>query len=153
MFATHFHELTSLAHDTPLACNRHVAVHCDPASGELTMLYQVKEGPCPSSFGIQVAQSTDFPPDVIAVARAKAAQLEAMGGGASSIMASASAASSSAGAGAGTGAASGAKGADSGSVARAKRFLSALAKEAGFEALQPEAKKARLRQLLQATES
>jgi DNA mismatch repair ATPase MutS len=146
LFATHFHELTALADATPLAANRHVAVHCDADSGALTMLYQVKEGPCPSSFGIQVAQSTDFPGAVIDVARAKAAQLEALGGGASSIMSSSSSSSSAA-------AAAPPPASSPDQVSRAKRFLGLLAAEGpAFEALQSPAKKARVRELLAAAE-
>ena len=149
LFATHFHELTALADATPLAANRHVAVHCDPDSGALTMLYQVKEGPCPSSFGIQVAQSTDFPGAVIEVARAKAAQLEALGGGASSIMSSSTSSSSSAAAAA----AAPPPASSPEEVSRAKRFLGLLAAEGpSFEALEPPAKKARVRELLAAAE-
>lgn len=42
LFATHFHELTALAHgDTLGVANYHVAAHIDPSSHKLTMLYKV----------------------------------------------------------------------------------------------------------------
>lgn len=134
LFASHYHELTALADKEPAAANRHVTVHYAADRGELTMLYAVKEGPCPSSFGIHVAEWAAFPRSVLDAARAKAAQLEATSGGASSIMAA--------------GGAAAAAGADADEAAKGKRFLAELAAEAGFEALPTQAKRRRLQELL-----
>ncbi|CAG9461697.1 unnamed protein product [Pedinophyceae sp. YPF-701] len=75
LFATHFHELTAIQGPVGVA-NRHVATSVDKETGRLTMLYQVRDGPCDQSFGIHVAEFASFPAEVVAAARAKAAELE-----------------------------------------------------------------------------
>ncbi|KAM7277946.1 hypothetical protein ACFE04_005080 [Oxalis oulophora] len=85
LFATHFHELTSLAHNNSKSdCtkqmasveNYHVSAHIDSSSRKLTMLYKVEPGACDQSFGIHVAEFAKFPESVVALAREKAAELE-----------------------------------------------------------------------------
>ena len=53
LFATHFHELTTLDQSLPHVTNLHVVAHVQPRNGggvsgkagnEITLLYQVKEG-------------------------------------------------------------------------------------------------------------
>ena len=79
---THFHELTQLADDHPgRARNRHVSAHVDDDTGKITFLYEVRDGPCLESFGIKVAELAGFPDATLAVAKRKAADLEAPGGG------------------------------------------------------------------------
>jgi len=75
LFATHFHELTSLQGKCGVA-NMHVRAHIDEDSRKLTMLYEVKPGACDQSFGIHCAEFARFPPEVLEIARAKAAELE-----------------------------------------------------------------------------
>ncbi|KAI3814795.1 hypothetical protein L1987_14440 [Smallanthus sonchifolius] len=63
LFATHFHELTELAHENS----------CQPSC---IANYHVEAGACDQSFGIHVADFANFPENVVSLAREKAAELE-----------------------------------------------------------------------------
>ena len=74
-FATHFHELTTLAETQKHVRNLHVAVHVGD-DHEVTLLYKVKEGFGDRSFGIHVAELAKFPKSVVALAKRKADELD-----------------------------------------------------------------------------
>jgi DNA mismatch repair ATPase MutS len=76
LFATHFHELTSLSHEIPFVTNSHVEAAVE--DNHVTLLYQVAPGPCSQSFGIHIAEMTGFPADIIKNAREKAFQFESI---------------------------------------------------------------------------
>jgi DNA mismatch repair protein MSH2 len=78
LFATHFHELTTLDQSLSHVKNLHVVAHVQPRAdggsdgkveNEITLLYQVKEGICDQSFGIHVAELAEFPESVVKVSR------------------------------------------------------------------------------------
>lgn len=75
VFATHFHELTSLEDRCAVAKNCHVTAATDPTNG-LTFMYEVRLGPCLESFGIQVAELAGMPASVVADAKRRAKHLE-----------------------------------------------------------------------------
>jgi DNA mismatch repair protein MSH2 len=95
IFATHFHELTSLPkllqHDG--VCNKHVAAYVNQGgsssssnsnnsstSATVTYLHEVRDGPCNDSYGINIAEIAGFPSHVIKNAREKLLRLEKFSG-------------------------------------------------------------------------
>ena len=74
LFATHYFELTQLAHEF-----RHCAnVHLDAREhgNDLVFLHAVEEGPASQSYGIQVARLAGVPAPVLAAARRHLKELE-----------------------------------------------------------------------------
>ncbi|CCH59080.1 hypothetical protein TBLA_0B02380 [Henningerozyma blattae CBS 6284] len=82
LFATHFHELTSLADNLPNVKNMHVVAHIEQGdeshsnSDDITLLYKVEPGISDQSFGIHVAEVVNFPQKIIKMAKRKATELE-----------------------------------------------------------------------------
>ena len=74
LFATHYFELTQLAHEYRTLAN----VHLDAVEtgGNLTFLHSVEDGPASQSYGIQVAKLAGVPGAVVNAARRKLVELE-----------------------------------------------------------------------------
>jgi DNA mismatch repair protein MutS len=75
LFATHFHEMTSLAAKLPRLHNATMRVK--EWQGEVVFLHEVVPGAADRSYGIQVAKLAGLPPGVIERAKLVLAQLEA----------------------------------------------------------------------------
>ena len=65
LFATHYHELTDIAH--PKLCN--LSMEVLEKRDEIIFLKRVKEGPSENSYGIHVAKLAGLPEEVVARAR------------------------------------------------------------------------------------
>jgi DNA mismatch repair protein MutS len=63
LFATHYHELTSLADHLERVANVHVAA--DERDGDVTFLRTVREGPTDRSYGVHVANLAGVPDPVV----------------------------------------------------------------------------------------
>ena len=67
LFATHYHELTSLADHLPRVENVHVAA--DERDGDVTFLRTIQDGPTDRSYGIHVAGLAGVPDPVVSRGR------------------------------------------------------------------------------------
>jgi len=65
LFATHYHELTTLADHLARVANVHVAVDGDPDGENVTFLRTVREGATDRSYGIHVADMAGVPEPVV----------------------------------------------------------------------------------------
>jgi len=79
LFATHFHELTSLDKQVGHVKNYHVVAHVESKStsagvscSDITLLYKVEPVFSDQSFGIHVAEMANFPQHVLKLSRGKA---------------------------------------------------------------------------------
>lgn len=68
LFATHFHELTSLANAVPRVTNLYTEAIVDQGR-QLMMTFRIHPGTCDKSYGIQCAQMAGFPARVLQIAR------------------------------------------------------------------------------------
>lgn len=67
LFATHFHELTSL--DESLSRVQNISVTSIEQDGEVVFTHRISEGPASRSFGVEVAELAGLPSEVIERAR------------------------------------------------------------------------------------
>jgi len=74
LFATHYHELTELAHAEPVAFNASVLVR--EWQDAVIFLHRVEEQAADRSYGIAVAQLAGLPASVVAQAKVHLARLE-----------------------------------------------------------------------------
>ncbi|MEW5700955.1 MAG: DNA mismatch repair protein MutS [Candidatus Zixiibacteriota bacterium] len=74
LFATHYHELTSLADRFAAICNYQLATK--EKDGRVVFLFRVRPGACDDSFGIHVARMAGVPPPVVARAHEILSALE-----------------------------------------------------------------------------
>ena len=77
LFATHYHELTSLEASLEHLVNVHVATL--EQNGQVTFLHKIEPGPADKSYGIHVAKIAGLPVDLLARADAILTQLESQG--------------------------------------------------------------------------
>ena len=63
LFATHYHELTSLENDIPGVINYNIAVK--KRGDDITFLRRIVRGPADDSYGIEVAKLAGIPDDVV----------------------------------------------------------------------------------------
>lgn len=78
LFATHFHELTSLAKEVPSVENLFVNYEFNEKNNQLKMLYQVQKGVCDQKFGIHVAKMVQFPNSMVEFAEEKVKKYESI---------------------------------------------------------------------------
>ncbi len=74
LFATHFHELTTMEEQIPGVKNFYVSAITN--KNQLLMQYKVKPGAVERSYGISVAKMLKFPDEIIRDAEQKAKELE-----------------------------------------------------------------------------
>ena len=75
LFATHYHELTSLVDDLPSAAN--LSLRAKEWKDELVFLHDVQPGPADRSYGVQVARLAGLPARAVKRAEQVLKQLEA----------------------------------------------------------------------------
>lgn len=75
MFATHFHEMTDIEKCEGINCVKNLHVSAVASDNNITMLYNIEDGPCDESYGVNVGQLTNFPNEVIEMAKRKGEEL------------------------------------------------------------------------------
>lgn len=75
LFSTHYHKLTQ-EFDSTNGKILQYHMSCREVDGEMVFLYKLKEGSCPSSFGLNVASMANIPNSVIERAKVISSQFE-----------------------------------------------------------------------------
>lgn len=79
MFATHYHSVVEEWGSHPEVFSGHMdcLVEGDDLDQRVTFLYKLADGPCPKSFGINVARLAQLPHEVLVAAKRKSEEFEA----------------------------------------------------------------------------
>jgi len=78
LFSTHYHMLIDEFISHPFVSNYHMACHIDEELKKVTFLYQLVEGGCRTSHGMNVARLAGIAPEIVSHAERVAQQFEAV---------------------------------------------------------------------------
>lgn len=76
LFSTHYHKLTDEFASDPTIQLGHLA--CREEGQKMVFLYKMKEGPCPKSYGMNVARMANLPGQIVDHASVMALRFEEM---------------------------------------------------------------------------
>jgi len=76
LFSTHYHMLTEEFENTKTVSLNHMACYVDEKKGDVTFLYKLRDGSCPKSYGMNVANMAGVPKGVTTYAEKVAKEFE-----------------------------------------------------------------------------